>query len=127
MIVRLMSKGLFAGEFVATTDDQTFSLGNYLEVTLTAPAYVVGHLDGLDGLGIWAFPLQIDFSAVEQTFQAEIRIVMGRTARHYNDCLKVGHTHTIVSCKCQYRKYVWYAPKIDGQVPGMFGPRKLSA
>ena len=123
MIIHLMSRGFFAGEFVAITEDRTFSLGNYLEVTHTVPAYIVDHVDGKP---VVAFPLQIDFSAVEQTLQAEIHIVMGRTAKHYLDCLKVGQAHTIVACRFKSAKYTCYAPKIDGQIPGLFGPRKLS-
>ena len=124
MIVRLMTRGFFAGQFIATTDDRTFSLGDYLEVTHIAPAYVADHLD----IGaVVAFPVQIDFSAVEQTFKTEIHILMGRMARHYMECLKVGHAHTIVACQFKYRKYTCWMPKIDGQVPGLHGPTKISS
>ena len=123
----LRRNGFFEAQFTLTDSHKTWSIGDYIEVILTNSPYATGESietprKGL--LKVVVFPLNIVFSSDDTDIFAEIRTVIGATAKHWFDCLKIGQRHIVKPCRFEYQKHIWYMPNIDGMVPGMFGPVK---
>ena len=122
-------RGLFRGEFVVTNNQCSFSIGDYIEVLLKDQPFNTGKTarcrrvdDTIRELPIIAFPLRV----IECYHVDEIDVVLHsvastRTFRHWMDCLDVGKISVVMPFQYQHRELIWYMPKIDGWVPGMYG------
>jgi len=125
--LKLCQQGFFAGEFVITNEQCSFSIGDYIELYLKEAPYVTGEtfLD-LNGkkIHIIAFHLVI----TQYCYDTEIEVIMkkpvGISLRHWAECLEVGKISVVIPFKYEFSKYIWYIPKIDGWIPGMFGKVK---
>lgn len=118
----------YAGEFVIRDGDKFYSIGDYIEVTLTSQPYDTGErrentLTGKDQ-SIWVFPLIVQFSSESEPFECALHISDDRIGRHWYECLEVGKIQTIRAIKCSIRQFTWWIPEIDGYKPGMFGKVK---
>ncbi len=110
----------FQGDFIITDDERCYSIGNYIEVLLRDKVYIDGtFMDFRDReVSIIAIPLTVI------GMDLILRLPIGRTARHWLDCLEYNKVNTITSIKYSIRKFTWYMPKINGYLPGIFGKVK---
>ena len=125
--LKLQSRGLFEGEFVVTTENCSFSIGEYIEVVLREPPHPTGDIAlGPDGKGqrIIDFLLTIVECCHIDEIEATLRIVTGASCSHWSDCLEVGKVSVVTPYKYWCRDFIWYMPKIDGWIKGAFGKVK---
>ena len=116
--LRLLHKGYWAGDFVVTTEDCSFSIGDYIEVILTEKAHIIDEvIKGFRGedLHIAAFPLTITECCHSDEIKVILQSVMGVACRHWYTCLEVGQKSMVVSNKYETNFHTWYMPKIDGR------------
>lgn len=131
-VLTMKSDGHFAGEFVVTNDRGCYSIGDYIEVVQTDEAYPTGETFTVPSRGdertlsVIATPLTVVMSAHSESFEVVLKIVMGRTFRHWYKCLEVGKTSVVVPHKFTSGKHSWYMPKIDGWIPGFTGRTKAA-
>ncbi len=111
--LRLISKGFFAGQFIVTTNTESFSIGDYIEVNSLQIPYIENR--------IWCFPLLITFSSMSEEMEVKLLIPSGRQQQHWKECLKVGTSNVVRPAKFEFKKFVGYMPVINGWRPGMFG------
>jgi hypothetical protein len=126
--LRICQRGWFASEFIVTDDNQSYSIGDYIEAVLVEPPYTTGELFTIP-TGYAQVPIVAMRLTVTESCQAEpIEVVMerppGRGLSHWMRCMEVGKISTIVPVRFTHCGHVWYMPKIDGMLPGLFGPVK---
>jgi hypothetical protein len=127
----MMTRGHFAGEFVVTDDECCYSIGDCLEVVLKDHAYPTGETftipmggGGEKTVHIAAMPLTVTLSALTEPIEVLLKMTVGRSFRHWLDCLEIGVPSVVIPHKYARSKYTWYMPKIDGWVPsGLIGGR----
>ncbi len=122
----LCQRGLFQGDFVITDGVHHYTIGNYIEVVLRERPYGTGVMvksyKGKE-IPLFCFPLTVySFDSGD----VDLVLPIGRTSRHWFDCLEVGKVSLVTSVKCSTRKFTWYMPKINGYLPGMFGKVKVA-
>jgi len=116
--------GLFAGEFVITNQQRSFSIGDYIEVVLREQPYTTeGTVKDLYDVEkpIIVFPLTVVESCLNIGIDVVLRRPVGPISQLLFDCLVVGKMSIITTFKMQHCRCTWYVPKIDGWVPGLFG------
>ena len=125
--LKLQSRGFFEGEFVVTTDDRAFSIGDRIEVVLKESPHATGEMfldTGGKNHPIIDFPLTIVKCCLTDEIEATLRIITSISCFHWYDCLEIGRVSVVTPFKYQHRNYNWYLPEIDGWVRGMFGKVK---
>ncbi len=111
---RIKQTGFFAGDFVITDEECSFSIGNYVEVLLRGELYDTGEtfLSLRHGeVSIMAFPLILIGNGINVIW----RLPVGRILQHCLDCLTDG-VNTVMPVKHEYKNWTWYTPKINGKV-----------
>lgn len=121
----LQSRGYFAGQFVVSDDTSSRSIGDYIEVTLKDQPFRSGETDIRGKMEpIFTFSLRVEFSCMAEPFDVDLRMLAGRSAKHWYECLEVGKTSVVIAERREYGTHVWYMPEIDGWKVGMFGKVK---
>ena len=128
--LRLQQHGSFEGEFTVTTGDRTFSIGDYIEVFLSGPPYPVEVVKTPDGKErhVIAFPLTVTECCHIDEIEVILKVSEGTLSfQHWSDCLSVGILSVVTPIKYKYKNFIWYMPKIDGWIRGMFGKVKAGS
>jgi len=128
MRIRICHEGFFAGEFIITDEYKTFSIGNYIEVYLKGPPYDTGKtiLNGSDKeVSIIALPLVIMECCHTDRIEVILELPVCRSLKHWIKCLEIDKISVVTPYKFQYRNHIWYWPKIDGWIPGLYRKVKV--
>lgn len=112
MIIFMVQRGHFAGNFVATTDDITFSLGDYIEAELLAPPWDTGTVERPHGKKIFAFPLRIAFSCCPDSFYGELRQCENIIRKCFEENLEIDRLCSIVPIFRKTANLSYYEPVI---------------
>jgi len=118
--MRICREGHFESEFLLELDDQTLSLGDYIEVIpLGQPVYTGEDFDAYGGrkLSVYQLPLNVVTSCLTEPIECFVKGPLTITMRHWIDSLEIGVKSTVVGVRFTHGEHVWYMPKIDGNLP----------
>lgn len=113
--LRIRQTGFWAGNFIITTEDQSYSLGNKINTILNAEPYATGEILFYRDRKkpIVAFPLTIN------GLKVILEKAISRECRFWYDSLVVGYQSKIKTFKQTTGEFSYYTAEIDGNTKGV--------